>query len=189
MANKRNTVAYFKEQSTALTAVTPSSSTDKYVSIEAPDVTTGERETLESELLSGSIGVKKPQLGFETASCSVTFEARSHGDTSNPTEPDFGDIFNSAIGDVDITVADAVAGTPDTTSFDVGTIGNFQVGDMVLINHTTDGVIARFIESISGSTITVTPDMAHAPTVADVVSATVNYFPQNTSHPYLTAGF
>ncbi len=189
MANKRNTVAYFKKQVDATTAIAPASATDGYVSIEPPDVTTGERELLESELLSGTIGVKKPQLGFETASFSVTTEARSHGNASTPTEPDFGALYESGIGTPHITVADAVGGTPTTTSFDVTTIASFQVGDMLIIDNATDGRVVRFITDISGDTITVNTAMANAPTALDVVSATVNYFPINEAHEFLTGGF
>lgn len=189
MANKRNTVAYFKKQADATTVAVPASATDGFVSIEPPDVTTGEREVLESELLSGNIGVKKPQLGFETASFSVVTEARSHGDSSSPTEPDFGALFESGIGTPAITVADAVGGTPTTTTFDVTTIGNFSVGDLVLIDNATDGIVARFIESIASDTITVNAPMANAPTVSDVVYATVNYHPINEAHEFLTGGF
>jgi hypothetical protein len=60
---------------------------------------------------------------------------------------------------------------------------------MVIISNTTDGRVVRFIKSIAGSTITVHVAMITAPTVGDVVHATVNYHPVNESHKFLTGGF
>ncbi len=191
MANANATVAYFKKEVTAGTAVAPSSATDGFVAIEKPDVTTGQRELLESALLTSKIGQKKPQLGMESASCSITTELRSHGDVSNPTVPDFDAILESGIGPSNISVADAVEASPSptTTAFEVSTIANFAVGDMLIIDNTTDGRVVRFIKEIAGDLITVDRAMTNAPTAADVIYATVNYKPVETGHEHLTAGF
>jgi hypothetical protein len=150
MGTARNTIAYFKEQSQPLTAVVPTSVTDGYCSVELPDVTTGEKEQLSSELLSGSIGMRKPQLGFETASASVVTELRSHGDSSNPTEPDFGVFFKSAIGTPNTSTAEAVqaAPAPSTTEFGIATEGNIQKFDFMIIDNATDGRVARFCKEL-----------------------------------------
>lgn len=156
MGNARNTVAYFKKQVAEKTAVVPTSNVDGYLSIEKPDVTTGQRELLESELLSGSIGVKKPQLGMETASASVTTEVRSHGDTSLPTEPDFGILLESAIGTPNISVAESVSATPapSTSEFGFSTEGNIKRYDLLIISNATDGRVARFAESMKLDVLT-----------------------------------
>lgn len=160
MANARNTVAYFKYQPTTGTAVAPTSETDGFVSIEKPDVTTGQKEILESDLLSGNIGVKKPQLGFETATASVVTEIRSHGDASSPTEPDFGILFESAIGTPVISTVDAVqaAPAPSTTEFGIATEGNLKKFDMFIIDNATDGRVARFVSSLKMDVVTGTND-------------------------------
>ncbi len=191
MANVNATVAYFKEEVTAGTAVLPSDATDGYCAVEKPDVTTGQKELLESALLTSKIGNKKPQLGMESASCSVTTELRSHGDSSNPTVPDFDILLKSGIGPSNISVTDAVEASPSptTTAFEVATIANFAVGDMIIIDNATDGRIVRFIEAITGDLITVNVAMDNAPTAADVVYATVNYKPTETGHKHFTSGF
>lgn len=160
MANTRNTIAYFKKQSSALTAVVPTSNTDGYVSIEKPDVTTGQRELLESELLSGNIGKKKPQLGVETSSASVTLELRSHGDTSSPTEPDFGDLLEEGIGELNISTAETVQASPapSTTEFGISTEGNIKRYDFFILNNATDGRIARFVKEMKIDVIAGTND-------------------------------
>jgi len=156
MGNTRNTVAYFKKQVSQKTPVVPTSNVDGYVSIEKPDVTTGQRELLESELLSGTIGVKKPQLGMETASASVTTEVRSHGDASSPTEPDFGALMESAIGTPNISTAETVSATPapSTSEFGFSTEGNIKRFDMLLISNSTDGRVVRFAESMKLDVVT-----------------------------------
>lgn len=160
MGNTRNTIGYFKEESVVGTAVVPTSETDGYVSIEKPDVTTGEKELLESELLSGNIGVKKPQLGFESASASVVTELRSHGDSSNPTEPDFGVLFKSGIGTPQISTAEAVqaAPAPSTTEFGIATEGNIKKFDLMIIDNSTDGRVARFVKELKLDVVTGTND-------------------------------
>lgn len=147
---KRNTVAYFKEQVSEITAVLPTSTTDGFLSIEPPDVTTGEYEQLPSDLLSSSIGMRKPQLGFETASCSVVTELRSHGDIATPTQPDFGILVESCIGTPNTSVADTVQAlpAPSTTEVTIGTEGNIKQHDLVLIDNTTDGKVGRFVKSL-----------------------------------------
>jgi hypothetical protein len=149
MPNSRNTIAYFKKETSVGDAVTPSSATDGFCGIEKPDITTGQKEVLESEILSGNIGVKKGQLGFESAMASIVTELRSHGDTSSPTEPDFGVLFESGIGTPNTSTADAVqaAPAPSTTEFGIETEGNLQKNDFFIIDNTTDGRIARFVDS------------------------------------------
>ena len=160
MGNARNTVAYFKEEGTPGTPLTPTSASDGYVSIEKPDVTTGEKENLESELLSGNIGVKKPQLGLETASATVVTELRSHGDTSSPTEPDFGIWLKSAIGTAITSTAEAVESTPapSTTEFGISTEGNIKRYDFMIIDNATDGRVARFAKERKFDVIAATND-------------------------------
>jgi hypothetical protein len=151
MAIKRNTIAYFKEQVSETVAVVPASVTDGFVSIESPDITTGQREILESDLLSTSIGMRKPQLGFETAQCSVVTELRSHGDTGAvPTQPDFGILLESSIGTPNISVADTVQAlpAPSTTEVTIGTEGNIKQHDFVIQDNTTDGKVGRFVKSL-----------------------------------------
>lgn len=148
MANARNTLAYFKEESVTGTAETPSSASDGYVSIEKPDVTTGQKELLESDLLSGNIGLKKPQLGFESASASVVTELRSHGDATSPTEPDFGVLMKSGLGTPTTSTAEAVeaAPAPSTSEFGISTEGNIKLYQLMIIDNATDGRVARFAQ-------------------------------------------
>lgn len=160
MGNKRNSLAYFKEESVVGTAVAPTSASDGFVAIESPDVTTGEKEVLESELLNGNIGMKKPQLGFESASASVVTELRSHGDASSPTEPDFGVLLKSGIGTAVVSTADAVqaAPAPSTTEFGIATEGNIKKHDFMIIDNTTDGRVARFCSSMKIDVVAATND-------------------------------
>lgn len=150
MAIKRNTVAYFKEQITQTGAVVPTSPTDGFCSIEAPDVTTGQREVLESDLLSTSIGMRKPQLGFETATCSVVTELRSHGDSTLPTAPDFGILVESSIGTPVTSQVEAVQAlpAPSTTEVTIATEGKIKLHDLVIQDNTTDGKVGRFVKSL-----------------------------------------
>jgi hypothetical protein len=150
MGNLRNSIAYFKQESVTGTAVVPASATDGFCSIEKPDVTTGEREVLESELLTGNIGYKKPQVGFETATTSVVTELRSHGDSSLPTEPDFGVLVKSAVGTPNISLVEAVGTSPapSTTEFSIATEGNIKKFDFMLIDNATDGKVGRFCKSL-----------------------------------------
>ena len=150
MGNKKNTLSYFKKEVTPGTPVVPTSGSDGYLAIEPPDVTTGQRETLESELLSGNIGAKKPQLGIETASCAVVTELRSHGDTSNPTVPDFDVPLESAIGAANVSTADAVqaAPAPSTSEFGIATEGSIKRHDFMVIDNATDGKVARFVKEL-----------------------------------------
>ena len=150
MGNKRNTVSYFKKETITGTAEIPANASDGYMAIESPDVTTGQRETLESELLSGNIGVKKPQLGVETASCAVVTELRSHGDASNPTKPDFDALLESGIGAANISTAEVVQAVPapSTTEFGIETEGNLKKHDFFVIDNTADGRVARFVKGL-----------------------------------------
>ena len=160
MANVRNTVAYFKEESVVGTAVTPTSATDGFLSIEKPDITTGQREVLNSELLSSGIGMRKGQLGVETAECSIVTELRSHGDASNPTEPDFGLLLESGIGAPHISTAEAVqaAPAPSTTEFGIATEGNIEKYDLMIIDNATDGRVARFVKQMKVDVVAATND-------------------------------
>jgi len=150
MANIRNTIAYFKEESVVNTAEVPASAIDGYLSIEKPDITTGQRETLTSDLQTGNIGNKKPQLGPESATASCVTELRSHGDVSSPTQPDFGMWLESAIGTPNISTADAVqaAPAPSTTEFGIATEGNIKKHDMIIVDNATDGRVPRFVASM-----------------------------------------
>ena len=75
--------------------------------------------------------------------------------------------------------ADAAAGVPTTTTFDVADGTKLSVGQILQINHSTDGVIYRQIIGIATNTVTVRPAMASAPTATDVV---------NNGLPYLLNG-
>lgn len=150
MGNARNTIAYFKQESVIGTAVVPSSATDGFVSVEKPTVTTGEYEVLDNEELSPSIGYKKPQLGFESASASISFNLRSHGDSTSPTAPDFGVLFDSAVGTAHTSTAQTVRATPapSTTEFGFQTEGAIQLLDLMIVNNTTDKRVARFCRQL-----------------------------------------
>ncbi len=150
MGNMRNTVAYFKKQVAPTTSVVPTSDTDGWVAIEKPDVTTGQKELLESDLLSGNIGKKKPQLGIESAAATIATEVRSHGDAANPTEPDFGALFESAVGTPNISTAEAVQAVPapSDTEFGILTEGNIKKLDMLIVDNATDGRVVRFVKSM-----------------------------------------
>jgi hypothetical protein len=155
MGNAKKTVSYFKKQVSETVAVLPTSSTNGFIAIEAPDVTTGEREILNSDVLNPTIGMRKPQLGLETASASITMELRSHGDIVTPSEPDFGAIIESAIGTPNTGVTDTVQALPasSTTEMTFSTEGNVKKFDFVIVDNTTDGRVGRFVSSLKVAVI------------------------------------
>lgn len=160
MGNTRSTIGYIKKQVDAVTAATPTTATDGFLSFEKPDVTTGQREQLNSELLTSNIGMRKPQLGFETATASLTLETRSHGDATSPTQPDFGALFESGIGTPVIGTADTVQAlpAPSTTEFTFSTEGRIKKYDMVIVDNTTDGRVGRFVKQLKLGVIAGTND-------------------------------
>ena len=66
-------------------------------------------------------------------------------------------------------VAAAPAPAPSTTTFSVTNGSDFSAGQSVLIDNATDGLVRRYISSVTTNAIVVTPAMTNAPTAGDKV--------------------
>jgi len=145
MGNKRNTVMYMKDESSPGVSVTPTSSTD-YMPINDDYSITYDREVLESAILSGNIGMKKPQLGIVEASGTFSTELRSSGTAG--TAPDFNTPIKSCFGVERVSTADAVqaAPAPSVNEVWIATAGNIRKGEATIV-QTAAGHSVRFVAS------------------------------------------
>jgi hypothetical protein len=189
---KKNTALGVMEEVTEGTYVAPDAAT-KYVQTLADGFELNpEKELLERNIFTASIGKTSPRVGQTQVSGAVPVEARA-----NSTEggaPEFDLLMKSALGNkrtiASTTTTKASGNTAAVLQIEDADISKFNVGDIVMTK--ADGayhVSPISAKSAGAGTATITllvphPDGDHPDSV--VISKSTTYIPADSGHPSLS---
>lgn len=144
---------------------------------------------LDNAELTGSIGKAKTILGSEDPSASFSHYIRHSG--VEGTEPDYGRLFHSLLGDKKVVtterdVVSATAGTETaraTIDVDAGEGVEFERGQAVMIKDPTNGYSVRNVFSVTGDVLDMGQNVSVAPVAGVDLGKAVLYKPANDEHP------
>lgn len=188
LSNKKSVLAIV-EETTEGTPKFPSASTDYAALQDGFDMEPAFNE-LDNAELTGSIGKAKTILGSEDPSASVSHYIRHSG--VEGTEPDYGKMLHSLMGDKKIvaterdTVGGSTAGTESvrgTLEVDAGEGVEFERGQAVLIKDATNGYSIRNVYDVSVDTLNLGQNLSNAPASGVNLGKAVMYKPANDGHP------
>jgi hypothetical protein len=187
--NKKSSEDYFKHEVTPGTAVTPTTATDGYLAVSADFSSTYDKEVLESDLLTASIGKRKGQLGMQDTGGEVPCEFKGSG--TEGTAPEYGNVLESLFGTAVVAAAefDVIAGST-TTVLKVGSGEgvNYQKGQALLVKDTTNGWNVRPVASVLVDDVTLGFALPFAPAITTLLGKSVLYKPANSGHKHGTLG-
>lgn len=187
----KKSVMAIVEETTEGTPVAPSGASD-FLALQEGFETAPGFEVLENAELTGSIGVAKPILGFESPTASVSHYLRHSGVEGQ--EPDYALLLEAAFGDKEVesteydTVGGSTAGTSSaaaTIVVDTGEGAQFERGQPLLIKDATNGYSIRPVLSVSTDTLTLGFNLSSAPASGVNLGKAVLYKP-GESHPTLS---
>lgn len=183
----RNTIVGVAEEVTEGTYVAPTA-TDVVQVVDFPTFSP-ERETIERNVIKGSIGRLKPLKGIKAGTVEFNVELRAAGTTASVSDaPEIDLLLESALGaKTSAGNSVTVGGSTDTLiELDTGDGASFAVGDVVLI----DGEV-RFVLSVSGDQITLNRALTKgAPAASVTVNRGTTYKPATSGHkPLSITGF
>lgn len=187
----KKSVMAIVEETTEGTPVAPSAATDFIATQEGFETSPG-FEVLENAENTGSIGVAKPILGFESPTASLSHYIRHSGVEGQ--EPNYALLLEAAFGDKEVegteydTVGGSTAGTSSaaaTIEVDTGEGVQFERGQPLLIKDATNGYSIRPVLSVSGDTLTLGFNLGSAPASGVNLGKAVLYKP-GESHPTLS---
>lgn len=185
----RNSVMAIKQETTEAVPVTPTSASNDYIPLQDGFSMSASFDTLENAELTGSIGIAKPVLGLENPSASASHYIKHSG--VEGTEPNFGLLFHSLLGDKDVntteydTIGGSVGGSATVQGkvvVDTGEGAQFQVGQGLLIKS-SGGYKIRNVESISSDDLNLSFNINHNPSSGTNLGKAVTYLPANEGHP------
>ena len=188
----RTTRVAVVEETTESTPISPTSSGD-YVSVR-PGFDMGmDRETLENDTLTSSIGKAKSVQGLEQPTFSIPSYLKSSGVEGTRPETDL--LLQSGFGGTAalVTERDAVSGstagtvsTRATVVVDSGEGADFERGAALLIKDSTNGFNIRCVRSISTDTLSLNFNLDNAPASGVNLGRFILYKPADTGHIPLT---
>jgi len=184
--NTRSTILGVVEESTEATLVNPSAATD-YVKLQDDASLAENKESLENNELSGSIGAAKPIDGISTPT--LSFSSYLHHSGTEGVAPDAGILLKSMYGAeaVRSTERDTVAGsTVSVLNVDSGEGIEFARGEALLVKDGTNGYKIRPVESVSTDALTLGFDLSDAPASGVNLGKSVTYSPTDSGHTTLS---
>jgi hypothetical protein len=176
------------------TYVAPSGVTSYFQPLEGVDFDP-QRELLERAVMNASIGKSSPILGMKDVALSAPVEFRASG--TEGAEVDYGLLLKGALGNSRVisgqVTSKNVAHTSTVIEIEDADIGDFTVGDIVVILESTAYEV-RPISAIdtTGGAANITLAFAltnGAPSNAVVISKTQMYFTADTGHPSISLSY
>ena len=187
--NTKGSVAYFKHQVDAVTAIVPISASDSYLEVSEGPAITASKEVLDSDLISLQIGRAKGQHGLQDAGGSCAFEWRHSGVEAEA--PDFDAIVEACLGGRSLAGAeyDCVAGsTTSVINVDAGEGASYEVGEFLLIKHAGHPYEIGVIKSILIDALTLENALDFAPAATTLLGKCLLYKGANSGFKWGTFG-
>lgn len=190
----RNTVYAVKEEVTENTYVAPASATEFLQVIPEGTSLTPAKETLQRQVLTGSIGQSTPRTGIKTVSGALVVEARAADSEGGVVE--YAPLLKGALGSVRssaaITINDADSGGTHTTTrayLPDADANKINVGDVITIKISGDYHTSP-VTAVSNTAGNVYIDILVAAPGAfvdgQVIAAFRSYVTSDTGHPSLS---
>lgn len=173
----KNTVIAVVKETTEGVYLPPSSATD-YIPVRAGYALTNEVEQLESDALSGSIGLSKSAVGLESPTADLPLYL--HGSGTVGTRPDIDQALEGFFGQVvnNATEYDTVGGsTTSVLNVDTGEGANFYRGQSLLIKDNVNGWKIKPVLSVSGDALTLGFNVSNAPASGVNLGRAITYRP------------
>lgn len=186
MANAtKSSIAAFKEEVTEGTLIAPAAG--DFIALREGFTVTNELETVTTDELKSGIGASAPINVGENPTASYPAYMKHSG--VEGTEPEYGIVFESAMGDktVNSTEYNTVASsTVSVVKVDSAEGANFEIGQGLLVKDGTNGYSIRNVESISTDDLTVNFNLDNAPGTGVDLGKAVFYKPASSGHPTFT---
>lgn len=185
----KSSVVGFKKETTSSELIDLAAGAE-FVPMRAGASITSSVETLDSDELLNSLGKTKSFITKETPTASFPKYLKHSG--VEGTEPEYGILIESALGNKDIqgterdTVAGSTAGTSAaaaTIEVDAGEGAEYLTGKAVLIKDSTNGYSIRNVKSVATDTLTLNYNLANAPASGVNLGQVVQYYPAKSGHP------
>lgn len=190
---KNTTVVAVKKEVTEGTYVAPASAAD-YIQVLPAFEVNPQKELVEREVLTSSVGQVQPRVGLRSVSGSLPVEFKAQG--AEGGDPEYGDLLESALGTKrnisSTTTTKAVGNTSSVLQIQDADISKFNAYDVLVIkepgaHHVC--FVSAVDSTLGAANITVSP-AASAPFSASVViSKNQMYYTANASHPSLSLSF
>jgi len=175
-----------KEEVTEGTPVVPSAGTD-FIPLQDDYAISPNRESIENNELTGSIGQAATILGAESPEVSFSGYLKHSGVEGQ--EPTYGPILKSIWGSNNVYVAsEATVSSATTTTITLGggEGANYARGYGLLIKDATNGYSIRTVKSVSTDTLTLNAPLSVAPGAGVKVGKPITYIPSDSGHPSIT---
>ncbi len=145
-----------------------------------------QKELVERNILTSSIGFVTPRASTKSVSASVPVEYRAQG--AEGGVPQYDPLVISALGNRRKLRNRITTGTGhSTTVINVASANTiFQVGDFIVVLQ-SGAHHECFVTAVASGNITVAPAMDSAPSNGVQLAKTVTYYPANTNHMPLSA--
>ena len=189
---RKNTVLYVTEEVTQGTAVDPTLGSQAVAPLEDGFEFTPQKELVERNNLTSSIGQTLPRTGIKTSTGSMPVEWKAHGTAG--TEPEYDLLLRSGLSGrrqiASQVTTKATGNTTQVLQIEDADISNFNVNDIILVREAG----AFFVSPItavdttaSAANITLLRTAGSAFSASVVIEKVTNYYGANSGHKYLTA--
>lgn len=188
---KKNTVVAVVIEDTEGTYKAPTLATE-FVQTLADGFELGKtKEVIERDITIGSVGKASPRTGIFEASATIPVELRAH--STEGTEPEYGELVESALGAKDQITSNVTSGTGhSSTVLNIADIDitKFNVGNVIFVKEAGAFHVSPIIavdETPAAANITLlVPHPDGAMTDGVVISKSTTYKVADTGHPSLS---